>query len=169
MALGYYSNFPPNPHFIQNFTSTISSRQLQRKIIQQLISINRKELSFEEVSIPTIPDAVIIFEFGLAEEGDFNFLSEAEAERALVYLGVHQVQVLDFFCSIRYYKSICEGRQALKFDYFMLRLAFGKGMFEVQLFHERGPLYLSAKDITEFIIKCLNRQSKKAFLKEATR
>ncbi len=167
MTLGVYSNFPPNVHYIKTYTSTAkSNRQLQQKIIQQLLAVNRRELSFEEVSIPTIPNGVVIFEFGLAEDGDFNFLSEAEAKRAHNYVSAHQVSSLDLFCSIRYYRQSSEGRQALKFDYFMCRLLFGRGSFEVQVFHERGPIYLSAEDLTEFVVRQINGRLNKPLLKE---
>ena len=46
---------------------------------------------------------------------------------------------MDFFCSIRYYKGSGEKRSPLKFDYYMLRTVFSKDIFEVQVFHERGP------------------------------
>jgi len=170
VALGVYSNFPPNVHYIKTYTSTApSSRQLQHKILQQLQAVNRKELSFEEVSIPTIPNGVVIFEFGLAEDGDFNFLSETEAQRARDYVSAHQVGALDFFCSIRYYRKTNTGRQALKFDYYMCRMVFGKGTFEVQVFHERGPLYLSADDLTGFVVGQVNERLNKPVLKETQR
>lgn len=168
MPLGVYDNFPAGLHHIENYEATVSSRQLQQKIVQHLAEINRKELRFEEVSIPTIPGGIVIFEFGLAEEGNFNYLNKAEAERALVYLAKEQVRMLDFFCSIRYYKGGGDKRQALKFDYFMLRFVFGKGTLEIRVFHERGPLYLSPQDLTGFIIRGINGESKKKILKEPT-
>lgn len=166
MALGIYSNFPPNIHYIKTYNSTAkSSRQLQQNILQQLLAVNRHELSFEEVSIPTIPNGVVIFEFGLAEDNGFNFLGEVEAKRAHDYVSSHQVRALDLFCSIRYYRQSDTGRQALKFDYFMCRLLFGRGTLEVHVFHERGPLYLSAEDLTEFVVRAVNGQLKKIILK----
>jgi hypothetical protein len=168
LPLGFYQNFPPNVHYIENYASTLSGKQLQQKIIQSLISVNRKELSFEEVSIPTIPSGVVIFEFGLAEGGNFNFLSEDEAKRALAYVAKQSVQTLDFFVSIRYYKTSGGVRQALKFDYFMLRMIFRKDSFEVQVFHERGPLYLSAQDVVAFIVERVNGQSKRIILKQSS-
>lgn len=166
MTLGTYNNFPPNYHHIQTYFSTVSGRQLQQRLIQFLMEINRKEFSFEEVSIPTIPNGQIIFEFGIAEEGNFNYLSSEEAKRILSRVAKEQVAYLDFFCSIRYYKTSGEGRQALKFDYYLLRILFGKGTFEVQLFHERGPRYLSPEDLVEFLFKGVNGGSNKKILRE---
>ncbi len=131
--------------------------------------MNRKELSFEEVSIPTIPDGQVIFEFGIAEEADFNYISPEEEQRAQAFIAKGQVASLDFFCSIRYYKINGGMRQALKFDYYMLRTVFGKGTLEVQVFHERGPRYLSPEDLVMFILERLNSGSNRKIIKESSR
>jgi hypothetical protein len=47
----------------------------------------------------------------------------------------------------------------------MLRTLFDKGAFEVQVFHERGPRYLSPEDLTEFIFKRVNGGSNRKILK----
>jgi hypothetical protein len=167
LTLGTYNNFPPNVHYLQTYVSTVSGRQLQQKIIQFLAGVNRKELSFEEISVPTIPSGQVIFEFGLAEEGDFNYLSSEEAESALALIAMEHLASLDFFCSVRYYKVSGGGRQALKFDYYMLRTLFAKGSFEVQVFHERGPRYLSPEDLVEFIFQGINGGSNREILKES--
>ncbi len=168
MTLGFYENFPAGLHYIENYVSTAASvRQLQQKLIEMLVEVNRKELRFEEVCIPTIPNGIVIFEFGLAEDGGFNYLSRSEAERALAYIAEKQVRALDFFCSIRYYKVGGVKRQALKFDYYMLRMVFGKGSLELQVCHERGPLYVSPQDLTGFIARGVNEASDKKVLKES--
>lgn len=167
MTLGFYDNFPPNIHYVETFNSTVSGRQLQQRLVQLLGEVNRKETSFEEVAIPTIPDGTVIFEFGIAELGNFNYLSAEEVARAMAFLAKTQVASLDFFCSIRYYKGRGEKRQALKFDYYMLRTVFGKGTFEVQVFHERGPRYLSPEDLVKFITDRLNGSSSRKILKQA--
>jgi hypothetical protein len=167
LTLGLYNNFPANVHYLQTYVSAVSVRLLQQKIIQFLAGVNRKELRFEEVSIPTFPSGQVIFEFGLAEEGNFNYLSSGEAERALALIAMEHLASLDFFCSIRYYKVSDGHRQALKFDYYMLRTLFGKGTFEVQVFHERGPRYLSPEDLVEYIFKSIKGDSNRKILKEA--
>ncbi len=167
LTLGVYDNFPPNVQYTETYLSSVSSRQLQQKLIQHLADVNRKELRFEEISIPTIPGGVVIFEFGLAEEGNFNYLSEIEAERALSFVAKQQLGSLDFFCSIRYYKGGGEKRQALKFDYYLLRAIFAKDTFELRLFHERGPLYISPQDLTSFIVERINGDSNRKILKES--
>jgi hypothetical protein len=169
LTLGFYDNFPPNIHYVEKFTSNVSIRQLQQRIVQLLGEVNRIETCFEEVSIPTIPEGTVIFEFGIAELGIFNYLSMGEVARAVGFFAKTQVVSLDFFCAIRYYKGKGEGekRQALKFDYYMLRTVFGKGTFETQVFHERGPRYLSPEDLIKFITDRINGSSSRKILKQA--
>ena len=167
MALGYYDNFPPNIHHVQSYISAVSTRHLQQRMIQLFGELNQMEFRFEEVSIPTVPDGTIIFEFGLAEVGSFNFIDEAEIKKALNFLAKGHVQSLDFFCSLRYYKGLGEERTALKFDYYMLRAVFGKGKVELQVFHERGPRYLSPDDLITFLFRKVNKSSTRKVLKES--
>ncbi|NLF87291.1 hypothetical protein GX563_00550 [Candidatus Bathyarchaeota archaeon] len=166
MTLGYYAAFPENIHYLSNYQSFVSIRALQMRILQFIGDINRKELIFEQISIPTIPDSIVIFEFGLAEDAGFNYLSAEETQRALDTIEAEHVGTLDFFCSIRYYKDNGAKRTALKFDYFMLRTVFRKGTLEMRVFHERGPRYLFPEDLANFIVKNVNGESKKTILRE---
>ena len=81
MTLGFYENFPTNIHRIDSFNSTLSNKQLQQKLIQVLHEVNGREFSFEEVANPTVPQGRVIFEFGLAESGDFNYIDEEETQK----------------------------------------------------------------------------------------
>ena len=170
MTLGFYENFPMNIHRVDKFNSTLSSKQLQQKLIKVLKYINCSEYSFEEVTNPTIPGGRVIFEFGLAESGDFNYIDNEEVKKTLSFLVKKQLDSMDFFCSIRYYKGKGETRSPLKFDYFMLRTVFSKDMFEVQVFHERGPRYISPEELTSFIFDKINEASggKRKILKKTT-
>lgn len=159
MTLGFYENFPTNIHRIDSFNSTLSSKQLQQKLIQVLHDVNRMEYSFEEITNPTIPQGKVIFEFGLAESGNFNYIDEEEAKKALNFLAKERLHSMDFFCSIRYYKGNGEKKTPLKFDYYMLRTIFSKDMLEVQVFHERGPRYISPEELTAFIFTKINEAS----------
>ncbi len=166
MTLGYYAAFPENIHYLANYQSFVSNRALQQRILKFIEGINRKELIFEQISIPTIPDGIVIFEFGLAEDAGFNYLSMEETQRAIDTVEAEHIDTLDFFCSIRYYKDNGAKRIALKFDYFMLRTVFAKGTMEMRVFHERGPRYLSPEDLTSFIVRNVNGESKKTILRE---
>jgi hypothetical protein len=157
--LGYYENFPANIHRLQKYNPTVSIKQLQQRLIRIFYEINRRNFSFEEITNPTLPGGIVFFEFGLAESEGFNFIDEEELKRAMDFLSKERVSSLDFFCSIRYYKSNGEARQALKFDYYMLRAVFSKEALELLVFHERGPRYISPEELTDFIFIKINEFS----------
>ena len=168
MTFGLFNNFPQNFHYIQSYHNMTTNRQLQQQLIHHLSKINNKQFSFEEVTIPTVPKGVVIFEIGLAETDGFTFLNEEQTRKALEYISKGQVSMLDFFCAIRYYKTDGEKQQALKFDYYMLRGVFGKGTLELQVYHERGPRYVSPQDLTNFLVNNLNNNLKRKIIKELT-
>ena len=56
----------------------------------------------------------MIFEFGLAEDASFTYINPEEVNKALDFIAQEKAAVLDFFCSIRYYKGNGEKRTALK-------------------------------------------------------
>jgi hypothetical protein len=166
LTLGFREDFPLNIHRIDVFNSTLSTKHLQQKLLETLHEANRKEFTFEEIADPTVPGGVVIFEFGLADGDDFSFIDEAELKRALNVLGKEKLASIDFFCSIRYYKSEGEKRAALKFDYYMLRTVFGRDVLEVQVFHERGPRYVSPEDLVLFISNRVNEGSTRKILRQ---
>jgi hypothetical protein len=168
LTLGFYENFPLNIHRVDRFNSTLSSKQVQQKLIQTLKEINCREYSFEEVANPTVPGGRVIFEFGLAESGDFNYIDEEEVKKTMSFLVKQRFEAIDFFCCIRYYKGTIGKRTALKFDYYMLRTIFRKDILEVQVFHERGPRYISPEELTMFIFSKVNEKasSNKKILKK---
>ena len=167
MTLGFYENFPLNIHMVESFNSTISSKQLQQRLIQVFYELNGKELSFEEVANPTIPECKLIFELGLAEAKSFNYIDEEEVKKAINLLAKEHLHTMDFFCAIRYYKGNAEKKTALKFDYYLLRTIFSKDTFEIQVFHERGPRYISPEDLTLLIFNKINEAAKRKVLKKA--
>jgi len=167
VTLGFYENFPSNIHMVESFNSTISSKQLQQRLIQVFYELNGKELSFEEVANPTIPECKLIFELGLAEAKSFNYIDEEEVKKAINLLAKEHLHTMDFFCAIRYYKGNAEKKTALKFDYYLLRTIFSKDTFEIQVFHERGPRYISPEDLTLLIFNKINEAAKRKVLKKA--
>ncbi|HUT17323.1 MAG TPA: hypothetical protein VMW84_03390 [Acidobacteriota bacterium] len=162
--LGFYENFPVNIHRIENFTSLLSTKKLQQRLIQVLYDINRKTFSFEEIAHPTVPDCTIIFEAGLAEAKSFNYIDEEETKRVLSALRKATFQIMDFFCAVRYYKGAAKA--PLKFDYYLMRVVFGKNSVEIQVFHERGPRYISPEDIVTFLVNMVNETSARKILKK---
>jgi hypothetical protein len=167
LTSGSYENFPETKiHRLETFSSSISSKHLQQKIIQILYEANLGEFSFEEVANPTVPDGKVIFEFGLADADSFNYIDEEELKRAQDFLDKERLHTLDFFCSIRYYKKSGEKKSSLKFDYYLLRTIFGKDVFEIQVFHERGPRYISPEDLVAVIQNKVNESSARKVLKK---
>ncbi len=159
MALGFYDNFPSSIHMVETFSSALSSKLLQQKLIQVFCELNRKEFSFEEISNPTIPEGKVIFEFGLADAAGFCYIDEEETKKALSLLAKEHFHTMDFFCSIRYYKGKSEKKTPLKFDYYLVRTIYEKNKLEIQIHHERGPRYISPQDLANFIFDKVNGES----------
>ncbi len=162
--LGFYENFPVNIHRVEAFTTSMAIKSLQQRMIKVLCYINSKKFSFEEVSCPTVPKCTIIFEAGLADSGGFNFIDEEETRKVLNALRASAFQTMDFFCAIRYYKGTAENKTPLKFDYYMLRIVFGRNSLEIQVFHERGPRYVTPEDIVTFVVNEVNKTSSRRIL-----
>jgi hypothetical protein len=168
--LGFYENFPQNIHRTEAFNSPLSKRKLQQKIAQVFQEVNCENFSFEEVANPTVPNCNVIFEFGIADAEEFNFLNEEEARKLQGALEVEALHVMDWFCSIRYYKNGKVKRAPLKFDYYMLRMSFGeKGTVEISVFHEKGPRYISPEDLVAFIDRQVNQAAPRKILKRTER
>lgn len=163
--LGFYANFPANIHSAEAFASVLSARKLQEKLMQVLQEVNRKPFSFEEIATPTVPNGSVIFEIGLAEESSFSYVDEEETKKVLHALRKNPLQLIDFFCVARYYKTAGEKRAPLKFDYYFVRFIFSQGFVQIQVHHERGPRYISPRDITSFLVDQINRASARKVLK----
>ena len=166
MTIGLYENFPSQIQWIERFTSSLPSKQLQQKLIHILCETNQIELSFEEVTNPTIPDCKVIFEFGLADSESFSYIDNEEEKKAFDIISKELLQTIDFFCGIRYYKGKTEKKAPLKFDYYLLRTIYDKGAFEISVHHERGPRYISPQDLTQLIFNKINEKSSKKVLKK---
>ena len=162
--LGFYENFPVSVHRNESYTSALSIKNLQQRLVNVLSEVNRKTYSFEEVANPTVPDCTIIFELGLADAKSFNYIDAEETKKTLNALKNEPFHVMDFFCAIRYYKSKAEKRTPLRFDYYMVRMVFAKDEVAIQVFHERGPRYISPDDIVAFLVKAINKTSNKKIL-----
>lgn len=165
MPLGLHENFPKNVHSIEGFRTNVPTKQLQKKLLRIVHEVNREDFTFEEVTNPTVPKGTIVFEFGLANECNFSYIDEEELKKALIFINKNRLELLDFFCSIRYYKINGNKKTPLKFDYFLLRTVFGKEVLEFQVYHERGPRYISPQDLVVFIVNKLNKAQRKKILK----
>ena len=72
---------------------------------------------------------------------------------------------MDFFCALRYYRIQNGKKTPLRFDYYMLRFTFNKDSVTMQIFHERGPRYISPEDIANLVINKLAANFSKKILK----
>ena len=168
MTLGFFDNFPTTIHMVETYKTTLPTKKLQQKLIQLLSKLNGKEFSFEEAANPTIPECKIIFEFGLADAQNFNYIDEEEVKKAQKLLRQENPTTIDFFCAIRYYKTKTEKKTPLKFDYYLLRTLTNQDNFEIQIYHKKGPRYLSPEDLTLFIVNKTNETANKKILKKQT-
>ena len=163
--LGFYENFPKYAQFYARFSTSISNKKLQQTLVQILHKINSETFNLDDFAKPSISQCTAVFEFGIAEVDSFNYLDLEETNRALESIRKKPLHLMDFFCAIRYYKAKGEGRNPLKFDYYMLRLIFDKGFMEIQIFHERGPRHVLPEDIINLVIKKINESFSKKVLK----
>ena len=134
-------------------------------MIQTLYEVNRKEFSFEEAANPTIPNCRLLFEFGLANAENFNYIDETELREASDQLEKEHFDILDFFCVIRYYRVEGDQKVPLKFDYYFLRTVYNQNAFEIQVHHKKGLRYVSPEDLASFIFNKVNEGSKRKALK----
>jgi len=161
--LGFYINFPKNIHKAETFSTSILSKKLQQTLVETLYRLNGETLSLEEVAAPSIPGCRVIFEVGVAEDNDFNYLDDEERKRLLGALKKKPFQVMDFLFVIRYRRMIEERKRRMRFDYYMLRLLFGESLVEVQVSHEKGIRHTSPDDLVKLVVNRVNGTfSKKA-------
>ena len=168
--LGFYTNFPQNIHKTETFSTSISTRKLQQTLVETLYRLNSENLSLEEVAAPSVPSCKVIFEVGVAEGNDFNYLDGEERERLLGALSKKPFQVMDFLCVIRYHRMLEEKKTRMIFDYYMLRLLFGEKLTEIQVSHEKGIRHTSPDEIVKLVVNRINAAFSKKVLRpsEAT-
>ena len=163
--LGLYENFPETVHLSETYASPLHRQSLQQRLAQVFQEINGKTLSFEETGGPAVHNSSVIFMFGIADTDGFKFLNETQAQRLNDAISSGALRTMDWFCAIRYYKNTQPKRTPLKFDYYVLRLAFTeRDKVQFQVSHERGPRYISPQDFVSFVVRTLNGKSKRKVL-----
>jgi hypothetical protein len=163
--LGLYENFPKTVHKTAFFAALISNKRLQQALIQMFQKIKNENFNLEEIANPSVPQCTVILEFGIAEANNFNYLDDEEANKVLKVIQKKPLQVMDFFCALRYYKMQNGKKTPLRFDYYIMRLIFNKDSMEIQVFHERGPRYVSPEDIANFVVNKIGETFSKKILK----
>jgi hypothetical protein len=165
--LGVYDNFPLSVHRTERFITTISTRPMQQKLIQVLQEINRKEFNSSDLIHPSLQNSKIIFEMGIADGKNFNFIDKEETKRIRNAFKRDTPRTIDLFCATRYIRDEKEKKTLHRFDYFMTRISFSDDLTEIQVFHERGPRYLSPEDLIAFLANEVNKTSSKRILRSS--
>ena len=163
--LGFYTNFPQTIQKTEKFSTSVLSRKLQQALVEALYRLNSETLGLEEVAAPSIPSCKVIFEFGVAEDNDFNYLDDEERKRLLGALKKKPFQIMDFLCVIRYRRTIAEKKTRMRFDYYMLRLMFGESLVEVHVSHEKGTRHISPDDLVKLVVNWINGAFSKKVLR----
>ena len=163
--LGFYNNFPKSVHKIVRFVTLVSEKSLQKALVEAFYDLNKGTFSLEEVATPSVPQCRVIFEFGVAEDDDFNYLDDEERTRLLKAIRKKPFAIMDFVCIIRYYRLQNEVRKPLRFDYYMLRFAFKNKIGRMRVFHEKGLMYVSPKDLPWFLVDKIDAQFSRKVLK----
>ena len=161
--LGVYESFPENVHKIADFAVSTPTKKLQRPLIQALRKLN-ETASLGGIADSAVSQCVVVFEFGIAEGNDFNYLDDEEASRAIDCISKKPFTTMDFLLVIRYYKTQEQKRSPLRFDYYMLRFAFDKHL-EIRVFHEKGPMRMLPEEIIDLIVSRINETVSKRVLR----
>lgn len=164
-TLGFYKNFPQTIHRIVHFSVSFSTRKLQQVLIKTLQKMNTKTYNIEALASPSVPKCAVDFEFGIAEGKGFNYIDQEETDKTLQALQEKPFGIMDFLCAVLYHRTQGKERTTLRFDYFMLRLAFKEGSMEMRVFHERGPRHVEPQDIIRLVTDEINQACKKKALK----
>lgn len=155
--LGVYTNFPITIHETAEFSASISTKKLQKSLIEAFHKLNSESLALEKVGSPSIPNCTAKFEFGVADGVDFNYIDGEERKKLLENVEKRPFQILDFLCMIHYHKARA-AKTALKSDCYMLRFRFFSESTQLKVFHEKGLMYVLPKDLPEFIANQINTE-----------
>ena len=155
--LGNYKNFPENIHGIALFEYQESTKILQRTILFALHHLNNETYNLGTVTPYLKQSYEVGFEFGVAEDYDFNFLDSMELEQCERSIAENELETLDFFFAVRYHKITKDNKRIpQKFDYHLLRFIFQRNGLELRMRHERGPQRVPIDDLIKFIAKQIN-------------
>lgn len=163
--LGVYDNFPNAIHNIANFSTTIRNKKLQYALVNALYKLNKETLTIEEAATPSIPECRVNFEFGIAEGCEFTYIDDEEKQKIQKIIERKPFLTLDFLCIIRYHKLKNMKKTTLKSDHYIVRFTFYQTLLQILIFHEKGLMYVSPKDLPEFFARRISAESSKKALK----
>jgi hypothetical protein len=163
--LGFYENFPETIHGIARVAVSLSTRRLQQTLIATFQKLNSETHNIETLAAPSIRKCIVDFEFGIAEGKGFNYIDNEETAKTLQAMQKKPFGIMDFFCALRYHKTQGKESSPLRFDYFMVRLAFNEGLIEMRISHEKGPRHVEPEDVIRLIVNEVNQACKKKTLR----
>lgn len=157
--LGHYENFPRIIHGVARFTYRASRGKVQQAIVSAFYRLNQKGRRLEEVAYSSRAGCVVDFEFGVGEDVTFTFLDKNELGVLEAEIARKTLMFLDFLCVLQYHFVDESGKRApLKFDYYLLRFAFGRNYMEFLVSHERGPQRIHVEDLIGFLTAHVERE-----------
>jgi hypothetical protein len=154
--LGCYNNFPENIHGICLLQSHNRTKILQQVILCTFHRLNNETFGLGVLTPYLKQSCEVGFEFGVANGTDFNFLEQNELSTCLIGIEKAEMDVLDFFCVVRYHLIKDHKRIPLKFDYHILRFVFREDNIELQVRHERGTRRITLNELIDFVVKQIN-------------
>jgi|APFre7841882590_1041340.scaffolds.fasta_scaffold84860_2 hypothetical protein len=163
--LGTYEGFPNNVQTVAFFVSSVSHKRLQQVLTAAFHRLNLENLALEDIGNPSIPNCKVVFELGIANSQTFIFLDDKEKAHILRIVNERPFLTMDFLCAIRYYRTHEGQIRPLRFDYYLLRLLFGKKLIELRIFHERGSMHVAPGELAAFLGDRVNRLFPKKVLK----
>jgi hypothetical protein len=162
--LGVFNNFPEITHMKRRFATTIANKKLQQTLVQALRETSGRTFKLEDIAFPSVHDCTATIEFGIADACSFNYLDDGETSEVLKRIRQQPFQLMDFFCAIRYYRTMGGRKTPLRFDYYLFRLVFGEKTVEMLFFHERGPRYVCPEDLENLVVAKINDKFTKKIL-----
>ena len=150
--LGHYENFPKIIHGVARFSYRASSKKVQQVIVSVFHRLNQKKCRLEEIAYSSPAECEVDFEFGVGDGNVFTFLDKSELAVVKTEIAGKALIFLDFLCVIQYHIVDKLGKRApLKFDYYLMRFAFGRNYVEFLISHERGPQRVHVEDLIGFL------------------
>ncbi|MBN1784151.1 MAG: hypothetical protein JW815_00225 [Candidatus Bathyarchaeota archaeon] len=157
--LGSYKNFPENVHGVTSFGYQDSTKDVQKAIFSAFHRLNNEVCDLGDITPFMIQKCEVGFEFGVAEDVDFNFLDQKEVEECLKFVEENELRKLDFYFVVRYHHVKENGKRVpLRFDYHMLRFFFQESRLEMRIRHEKGSQRVTPDDLTTFITEKINTE-----------
>ncbi len=162
--LGIFEGFPERIHRMVLLQNSVTDKKLQSALASTLTKLNKSKLDFPDLSMENDLHSETICEFGIGEGNDFTYLDAEEIEKLKNLIATKPLRVMDLLLVLRYYKVDIQKRSPLRFDYYMLRLVFEAGTVEVRVFHQKGPMRVSPKNVVDLVVEQTNRLASKKML-----